>query len=191
MSEAKLKTLIAYGTYFGATAGTAEEIRTILQEEGFEVKSANMKEEKIQDISEYNLIVVGSGMRMGNWTKEAEDFVRKFQKDLENKKLALFISSLKPVEEKEGKTDRVARIRKIGLEDKILNYHLNPITTGQFGGIVDYNQMGFIIRKSMEIGYKSALQRNGFKETTPGVYDLRDWNEIRSWARELAQKARE
>ena len=54
MSEPKLRTLIAYGTYFGATAGTAEEIRKILQEEGFEVKAANVKEEKIKDISEYN-----------------------------------------------------------------------------------------------------------------------------------------
>ena len=46
MSEPKLKTLIAYGTYFGATAGTAQEITKILGEEGFEVKAANVKEEK-------------------------------------------------------------------------------------------------------------------------------------------------
>ena len=172
MSEPKLKTLIAYGTYFGATAGTAQEITKILGEEGFEVKAANVKEEKIQDISEYNLVVVGSGMRMGNWTKEAEDFLKKFQKDFENKKLALFISCLKPVEEKEGNTARVARTRKVGLEDKILNYHLKPIATGQFGGIVDYNHMGFLIRKSMEIGYKigsseERIQRNGTRRLRP------------------------
>ena len=57
-------------------------------------------------------------MAMGNWTKEAEDFLKKFQKDLENKKLALFISSLKPVEEKEGKTALVARIRKLDWRTK-------------------------------------------------------------------------
>ena len=51
------------------------------------------------------LVVVGSGMAMGNWGSEAEDFLKRFQKDFENKKLALFISSLKPVEEKAGKTD--------------------------------------------------------------------------------------
>jgi menaquinone-dependent protoporphyrinogen oxidase len=191
MSETKLNALIAYGTYFGATAGTAEEIAKVLREAGSDVKVADLKKEKIQDISQYNLVVLGSGMRMGNWTGEAEDFLKKFQGDLESKKLALFISSLKPVEEKAGKTGQWERSRKVGLESKILKYHLNPMSTGQFGGIVDYNQMGFIIRKSMEIGYKSLLQKYGFKETAPGVYDLRDWDEIRLWAKELAQKASE
>lgn len=150
MSESKLKTLIAYGTRYGATAVTAEEIAKILHEEGFNVKVANLKEEKIKDISEYGLIVVGSGMAMGNWVSEGEDFLRKFQKGFENKKLALFISSLKPVEEKAGKTAAVDRTRKIGLDDKILKYHLKPIMTGFFGGVLDYDKMNFLTRKAME-----------------------------------------
>lgn len=189
MSEAKLKTLIAYGTRFGATTGTAEEIAKILRQEDFDVKVANLKDEKIEEISEYGLIVVGSGMAMGNWTGEAEDFLRKFQKDLKNKKLAIFISSLKPVEERAGKTAQVARTRKIGIDDKILKYHLKPMTTGFFGGVVDYNKMGYLIRKAMEAGYKSQLRENGFTEVEPGVYDLREWGEIRSWALEIAKKA--
>jgi len=186
-----LKSLIVYATRYGSTKGTAEEIAKILREEKFDVQVVNAKEEKVQDISEYGLVVVGSGMAMGNWASDAEDLLRKFQKDFENKKLALFISSLKPVEEKQGKTDLVARIRKIGLEDKIMKYNLKPITTGIFGGVLDYNKMNFLIRKGMEVGYKSALQKHGFKEVEPGVYDLRDWDEIRSWAKELAKKAQD
>jgi len=41
------------------------------------------------------------------------------------------------------------------------------------------------------VGYKSALQKHGFKEVEPGVYDLRDWDEIRSWTKELAKKAQD
>ena len=74
-----------------------------------------------------------------------------------------------------GKPDQVARTRKIGLDDKILKYHLKPITIGFFGGVLDYNKMGFLTRKAMEVGYKSQLQKHGFKEVEPGVYDLRDW----------------
>lgn len=184
-----MKTLVAYGTHFGASGGTAAEIAKILSQEGFEIKVANLKEEKIKDISEYQLIVIGSGMAMGNWVKEAEDFLRGFQKDLENKKLAIFISSLRPVEEKAGKADQIARTQKTGLDDKITKYSLNPIATGFFGGVVNYNKMGYLTRKAMEVGYKSQLQKFGFKEIEPGVYDLRDWDEIRSWARELAKKA--
>jgi menaquinone-dependent protoporphyrinogen oxidase len=189
--SSNVKVLVVYGTRYGATKGTSEEIGKILHEANFEVKILNAKEEKIKDTTEYGLVVVGSGMAMGNWTSEVEDFVKKFHKDLENKKLALFISSLKPVEEKEGKTALVARIKKVGLDDKILKYQLKPTMTGVFGGTIDYNKMNFILKKSMEIGYKAALQKHAFKEVASGVYDLRDWTEIHNWALELAKKAQE
>jgi hypothetical protein len=49
--------------------------------------------------------------------------------------------------------------------------------------------MGFLTRKGMEAAFKSLLQKHGFKETKPGAYDLHDWNEIRTWAKELAKKS--
>jgi len=53
---------------------------------------------------------------------------------------------------------------------------------------MDYNKMGFLMRKTM--GWlKPQLEKDGFKETESGVYDLRDWDEIRNWAAELAEKA--
>ncbi|HUK85095.1 MAG TPA: flavodoxin domain-containing protein [Candidatus Acidoferrum sp.] len=191
MMQTKAKTLIVYGSRYGATAGTAEEIAKTLREDGFDVRVANLKEEKIKNISEYELIVVGSGMALGNWVNEAEDFVKNFQKNFDNKKLAIFISSLKPVEEKAGKTAAVTRTRKIGLDEKILKYHLKPIMVGFFGGVLDYNKMSFLTRKAMEVGYKSQLQKYGFNEGEPGIYDLHNWDEIRSWTRELAQKVKE
>lgn len=185
-----MKSLIAYATRYGATKGTSEEIARIMGEENIDAKIANLREERVNDISEYGLVVVGSSMAMGNWASEALDFVSRFQKDFGGKTLALFISSLKPIEEKQGKPDLVAKIQKVGLEDKIVKYDLKPIATAIFGGVVDYNKMNFLMRKGMEIGYKSALQKHGFREVEPGVYDLRDWDEIRSWARDIARKAK-
>jgi menaquinone-dependent protoporphyrinogen oxidase len=185
-----LKALIAYGTRYGATAGTSEEIGKILREKGFDVKIVNAKEEKIKDISGFDLIVVGSGMRMSKWVSEAEDFLKKFQKEFEQKRLALFVSTMKTVAEREGKTMEVAESRKVALEDKVAKYGLKPITLGFFGGVMDYNKMGFLMRKTM--GWiKPQLEKDGFKEIEPGVYDLRDWDEIRNWARELAEKAQQ
>jgi len=57
-----VKALIYYGTRYGATKGTSEEIAKILREENFDVKVVNAQEEKIKDISEYGLIAVGSGV---------------------------------------------------------------------------------------------------------------------------------
>jgi menaquinone-dependent protoporphyrinogen oxidase len=38
------------------------------------------------------LIVVGSGIQIGRWTGEPEDFLKKHQKELTSKKLALFVN---------------------------------------------------------------------------------------------------
>jgi len=183
--------LIIYGTSFGATKGTSEEIAKILREEGFDVKVVNAKEEKIKDISEYGLIVVGSSLAGCRWNNDVEDFLKKFHKEFERKRLALFVSSVAPIAEREGNSEGVAKERKIALEDKVSKYSLKPIAMGLFGGILNFNKMGLMARKGMEIAFKSRLQKTGFKEVEPGVYDLRDWDEIRGWARELAKKSRE
>ena len=186
-----LKAIIVYGTRYGATKDTAEEIAKILQAENFDVKIVNIKEEKVKDISEYGLVVVGSGVACGRWVNEAEDFLKKFRKDFENKKLALFVSSVEPIYKREGNNEEVAKMHKINLEDRVSKYGLKPLSMGFFGGIVDFNRMGFLTRKGMEAAFKAPLQKHRFKETAPGAYDLRDWDEIRKWTKELANNARE
>ena len=185
-----MKALIAYGTRYGATTGTSEEIAKTLREEGFDTKTINLKEEKIRDVSEYDLIVVGSGMGNCRWASEAEDFLKNFRKDFEGKKLALFVSTMITFFEREGKTDDVAKTRKIAIEDKVAKYGLKPIATGLFGGVIDYNKMGFIARKGIEF-FKPQLEKGGFRKVAPDVYDLRDWDEIHNWAKELSRKARQ
>ncbi len=179
--------LIVYGTSFGATKGTSEEIAGILREEHYDIKLVNAQEEKIKDISAYQLVIVGSSLANCRWNSQAEEFLKKFQNDLDHKALALFVSSVNPIAKREGNTEEMARLRKIALEDKIAKYNLKPIMTGVFGGILNYNKMGFLARKGMEIAFKTRLQNTGFQEVEPGVYDLRDWDEIRSWTRDLVK----
>jgi hypothetical protein len=61
---------------------------------------------------------------------------------------------------------------------------------GMFGGVIDYNKMNIITRKTFG-SFKQQLEADGFKDAQPGLYDMRDWDEIRKWAKELAQKARQ
>ena len=185
-----MRTLIIYGTRYGATASTSEEIGKVLQGEGFDVKVVNAKEEKIKDISPYEFIIVGSGMQFGRWTGEAEDFLKRFQKEFAQKKVALFISTMKTVTEREGKTEELEKTRKMELEDKVTKYNLQPISLGFFGGVLDFNKMNIITRKT--VGFlRPQLEKDGFKESPSGVYELRDWEEIRGWTKELAIKAKQ
>jgi menaquinone-dependent protoporphyrinogen IX oxidase len=63
------KVLIVYGTRYGATQGTSEEIAKVLRGEGLGVNVANAKKEQVKDISGYDLVIVGSGMQMAKWTR--------------------------------------------------------------------------------------------------------------------------
>ena len=182
------KALIVYGTRYGATQSTSEEITKVLQGEGLEVKVINAKKEKVKDISPYNLIIVGSGMQMGKWTREPENFLNQFQKELTNKKVAIFVSSAaQALIEYEKKTEEIENNRKQYLEEKAAKYNLDPISMVILGGVWDYNKMNFLFRKTLA-SFKPRIEAAGFKEIEPGLYDTRDWNAIRTWAKELASK---
>ncbi len=183
----KTKILIAYGTRYGATTGTAEEIAKVLQEEGNEVKVVNLKEEKVKNISEFDLIIIGSGMKMEMWTSKVKAFSNKFSNELKKKKVAIFVSSgARALMEYKNEHDEIERITKKYLENKASKYGLNPISMTMFGGIWDYNQMGKIYRKFLDPELENFIPA-GFKEIEPGVYDSRNWEEIREWAKELAR----
>ncbi len=182
------KVLIVYGTRYGATAGTSEEIAKVLQGEGLEVKIVNAKKESVKDIAEYDLVIVGTGMQMGKWTGDAENFLKKFQKELANKKLAIFVSSgAQALIEYEKKTDEIEKNRKEYLDDKAAKYNLHPISMAMFGGVWDYNSMFFLFRKTLS-SFKPKIEAAGFHEVKPGLYDTRNWDIIRAWAKELAVK---
>ncbi len=194
------RALIVYGTRFGATASTSEEIANTLRSSGLEVSVFNARKEKVKDISEYDLIIVGSGMMIDRWTKEPEKFLEKFQRELATKKVALFVSSggqaiiehEKKFEEFHfgGKTNilegeaAVGRTRKKHLEEKAAKYNLKPVALAVFGGVYDYYHMPWWSKKAMELA-KPKLGAAGFKEVRPGVYDTRNWDAIRNWAKEL------
>ena len=185
-----MRVLIVFGTRYGATSETSEGIGKILSAEGFEVVLIDAKEEKLKELNGFDLVIVGTGMKADRWTREAEDFLRKFQKELEGKKTALFVSSaLQAIFKHEGEKEALDKSWRKYIEEKAENYSLKPIALGLFGGVLDYNKMGFIARKTLG-SFKERLEAVGYKERKPGVYDTRDWNEIRDWTRKLALKAR-
>lgn len=187
----KTKALIAYSTRYGATSGTAEEIAKILRQDNFDVHVVDLKKETIKDLSDFDLIVVGGGLKMGRWTGESDAFLKSFQKDLTQKKVAIFVSSaVKSLYEREGKTEDLQKFKKQYLEDRALKYNLHPIALGLFGGVMDKNKMGFIFRRTLASLIKQ-FEDAGFKETSPGLIDTRDWDEVRRWTEDLAQRARQ
>jgi menaquinone-dependent protoporphyrinogen oxidase len=181
------KALIVYGTRYGATASTSEEIAKTLRQEGLEVRVVDAKQERIRDIAEYDLVIAGSGIQVGKWTSEPEEFLKRFQKELARKKVALFVScgaGCKALNE--GRSDMIAKARGEFLEEKAAKYNLQPIALGLFSGVYNYKKVPWWAKKALEAGRPKI--EAAYKETQPGVYDTRDWDAIRIWAKELSQK---
>jgi menaquinone-dependent protoporphyrinogen oxidase len=183
--------LIVYGTRYGATASTSEDIAETLSKEGFDVKVVNLKKDKVKDITAYELIIVGSGIQINRWTKEPEKFLKKFQKELAKKKVALFVccGSTQPLDDKTDKATSIENARTKYLEEKAAKYNLQSVALGLFGGVYNYNKVPWLFRKFME-AIKPQLEAAGVPQTAPGLYDTRDLNAIRNWAKDVAQKAK-
>ena len=182
------KALIAYGTRHGATADTSQVIAETLRRGGFEVEVADTKKEKIQSISDYDLVIVGSGIQMGRWTSGPEKFLKKYQKELANKKVAIFVSCGRatPLSQGEKRKEEMDEGKMKYLEEIATKYNLKPVAMGFFGGCYDFNKMSWFLRKTMS-SVKPKLEAAGAKQLKPGVYDLRDLDAIRSWAKQVVK----
>ena len=184
-----LQALIVYGTRYGATPQTASEIAKVLEEAGFEVRVVDLAKESVDNLEAFDLIIIGSGVKK-RWTREARRFLKKSRKMLREKKVAIFISSGWPaILNAEGNTAKIEEIRQTHLVEMANAQGLQPIAMGLFNGIWEFPDTESFGRK----WYKEVLERIeklGF-EGEDDHYDFRDWNVIRQWAQELANKVQE
>ena len=186
MNGLTMNALIVYGTRYGATASTSKEIAKVLRDEGFNVRVVNVKNERVKDISEYEFIIVGSGMKINRWTKEPEQFLNKFKRELQHKKVAIFVSSAtNAIYKHEGNIEELEKAQQKYLDEKASKYKLKPIAMTIFGGVLNYDDMGWMARKTVGQLYRK-YEAMGI-EKNDGVYDTRDWDSIRNWSRELAR----
>ena len=183
------KALIVYGTRYGATEMTSNEIADVFRGEGLDVKVVNLKDEKVKDLADYGLVVVGSGIQIGKWTKEPEKFLKNHQKELAKKKVAIFVccGTAHPLPEEEKTPEEIDEARRKYLDEKAAKYGLQPVAFGFFGGVYNFNRVSWLFKKFMS-SIKPQLEAAGVPETEPGLYDTRDLTSIRGWAKEVAQK---
>ncbi|MHA1302261.1 MAG: flavodoxin domain-containing protein [Candidatus Heimdallarchaeaceae archaeon] len=152
------KTLIVFGTRFGATAEVGVKIASILRAEfNLDVNVFDLSTRTIKnlDISEYDNIVIGSGIKMGRWVSATKKFLKH---DFEGKKVAVFICSRRG-----GEPDLYNFAYEHYIQKVLAKFpKLKPIATEVFGG-------------------KKPLKNGLF-------YENRDWNKIDNWARKIGKE---
>lgn len=124
------KTLIVYATKMGATQETAQTIANILKNKyGLQVDLLNLNNSSL-NLSAYQNIVIGTGVRMGKWYKEAQRFLNN---DFEGKTVAVFVSSF--MRAGKGKHDEAVA----EYLDKVLGKsNVKAVAVEAFGGVMRF-----------------------------------------------------
>ena len=162
------KILVAYESQFGSTAEIAKFIGQTLSTKGKEVDILKIKD--VDNLSQYNQIIIGSAIQYDKWMSEAREFVTTNETEFETKSVSYFLVCLALSKQTEKAKQQVngyaMKIR--GLTPKV-----NIKSFGQFAGVLNYNKMTF----GQRILAKGIFAVLGIKEG-----DYRDWNAIKEWA---------
>jgi menaquinone-dependent protoporphyrinogen oxidase len=163
--------LVCYASGTGCTKGVAERIAETLASTGARVDVAPMKSNP--DLSAYDAIVAGSGVRAGAWHPVAKKWLTRNAPALKAKPLALFTVGIAMAHGPEKVSET------LGVTDPLLaKTGLAPKDIGAFAGWFDRTKFSFLEPKIMEM----AKAPEG---------DFRDWSAIESWAARVAPKLAE
>lgn len=176
-----MKVLVVYGTRYGTTAEIAEEIARVIKEEKNETDLVEASNVKDIDISSYDLVVVGSGIKMGKWTNKALKFLQNNKETLANRKVALFVSCGAANEEKSRPEGQEKYLDAVAAKNLVNP----PVATGLFGSVYDPEAKHGLLYKLATIMIKKDLEKKGIDSSKR--HDYRDWDKIRDWARGLTQ----
>jgi len=161
----KDKILVAYASKCGSTGQVAQAIGQILADNGAAVDVRPLN--KVDDLSTYRAVVLGSAIRQAKWLPEAKKFVADHQAELSRVPTAYFTVCMTLSQDTEENRRKAAAflepVRQI----------LKPVEEGFFAGKMDYGQLGFVERLMVE----------RVKYVPQG--DFRNWTAIQSWAQAL------
>lgn len=165
------ETLIAFGTRYGATPEACAEIQKILEKEfSLHVEIWDLKDYRAcPDLSDFDNIIVGSGIEYGKWVENAEKYLK--ENKFDEKKVAVFISSSYA-----GEEDLYEYANENFLNKVLEKYpHVQPVAKAAFGGRIPKKELPNIADKKL-LGRVPEFQ-----------IDNRNWDKIRDWARELGK----
>ncbi len=181
------KVLILYGTRFGSTEGISEKIASIIGEQEIDVLVVDLKNPPPNDeylkLNNYDGILIGTSIKIGQWTKHVKNFVSKNKDSLNSYegKLGFFVSSgyaAVPEHYEKVKVDYTkGGLNKLGVS-KVDIYDA-------FGGLMDLSKtsrMSWLDKKILTmVGKQSGLESDSSSEIT----DLRDWKQIEKYAKDF------
>lgn len=165
------KILITYASKYGATAEIAQKMSEEMQASGLQVDIFSA--EKVKDVTPYQSVILGVALYMGQWRKEAVQFLKAHQGTLS--KLEVWIFTSGPT----GEGDPVEQVQGRLMPENLkpLMDVIRPKEITVFGGKVDPVKMN---------GFEKWIMK---KVKAPSG-DFRNWQAISTWTAKVSDSLR-
>lgn len=157
-----MKVLVCAASKYGATSEIAQAVADVLAEKGLEVTV--IPPEKADAVEEFNAVVLGSAVYMGQWLKPAREFVERQAAALATRPAWLFSSG--PVGDPAKPADNPVDVTKILQATGARDHH---IFTGK------------LVKKHLSFSDRAIASALCAQEG-----DFRNWADIRQWAASIA-----
>jgi len=163
----RTKVLVAYASKYGATAEIAEKIGQVLGQAGLATDVLPVSH--VSGLTGYTAVVLGSAIYIGQWRKEAVNFLARHEKELAKRPVWLFSSG--PA----GEGDIVELMDgwRFPKAQQAIADRIRPCEITIFHGKVELQKLNFIERWLLNNVHSP-------------IGDYRDWPSIAAWAEEIA-----
>ena len=162
-----IQVLVAYATKYGATKEIAQRIGEVLRQAGLDADVLPV--DRVRDLSSYKAVVLGSAVYVGQWRKDAVQFLKSNKKILAGMKVWLFSSG--PTGE--GAPVELARGWHFPKALRSVIDHIQPQHITLFHGAIELNKL-------------NPLHKWMINKVEAPKGDFRDWDAITSWATSIA-----
>jgi len=157
-----MKVLVCAASKYGATSEIAQAVADVLAGRGCEVTV--LPPEKVGAVEEFDAVVLGSAVYMGQWMKPARELAERSASALAARQVWLFSSG--PIGEPAKPADDPVDVTKILQATKARDHQ---IFTGK------------LVKKDLSFPDRAIVSAIRAQEG-----DFRDWAQIRDWATGIA-----
>ncbi len=160
--------LVAYATKYGATKEIAEKIGETLRDAGLQADV--LPADRVDDLTPYKAVVLGSAVYVGQWRKEAVAFLEGNEEALAARPVWLF--STGPT----GEGDPAELLQGWHFPEALqpIADRIQPRDIALFHGALDM--------KKLNLPSKLVI-----KAMKAPVGDFRDWDAVTAWAASIAE----
>lgn len=170
--------LIVYGSRYGSTEEISEKISNILENKGIKTELVDLRKtpnKEWPNLNHYDGILIGTGIKIGQWTKEVKSFVKKNKAYINSTKtpVGFYISSGFA-----SFPERRDKVKEECVTTPLDNIGVTIPYLGVFGGVIDFSRMGWMDRSIAKLVAKSQFGMDSKVTRT----DMRDWDMIHEFA---------